>query len=162
MLDAVGGPSNIRPNDPANPYPGLTNFSLITHSFGTPALNTGLGVLQTYLQELLAYYEGKKPIQPPENRYGGVLGESSNSPQTPSHAGSVDAMHGASHPQQHPHHPPHHPHGHHPLQNPLLHATRHYSSTDGQEAVSSTDTERISVEVAAFKEEPVASPNFTT
>ena len=71
MLNAVGGPSNIRPNDPNNPYPGLTNFGLVTHGFGNPAINTSLNVLQTYLQELLAYYEGRKPIPPPDSsRYG--------------------------------------------------------------------------------------------
>lgn len=71
MLNAVGGPSNIRPNDPNNPYPGLTNFGLVTHGFGNPAINTSLNVLQTYLQELLAYYEGRKPIPPPDGgRYG--------------------------------------------------------------------------------------------
>ena len=68
MLNAVGGPSNIKPNDPNNPYPGLTNFSLLSHGFGNPAINTSLSVLQTYLQELLAFYEGRKPVQP-ENRY---------------------------------------------------------------------------------------------
>lgn len=67
MLNAVGGPSNIRPNDPHNPYPGLTNFGLVTHGFGNPAINTSLNVLQTYLQELLAYYEGRKPIPPQDN-----------------------------------------------------------------------------------------------
>lgn len=71
MLNAVGGPSNIRPNDPNNPYPGLTNFGLVTHGFGNPAINTSLNVLQTYLQELLAFYEGRKPIPPPDSgRYG--------------------------------------------------------------------------------------------
>ena len=64
MLNAVGGPSNIKPNDPNNPYPGLTNFSLLTHGFGNPTINSSLTVLQTYLQELLAYYESRKPIQP--------------------------------------------------------------------------------------------------
>ena len=67
MLNAVGGPSNIRPNDPHNPYPGLTNFGLVTHGFGNPAINTSLNVLQTYLQELLAYYEGRKPIPPQDS-----------------------------------------------------------------------------------------------
>lgn len=68
MLNAVGGPSNIKPTDPNNPYPGLTNFSLLTHGFGNPTINTSLGVLQTYLQELLTYYEGRKPVQP-DGRY---------------------------------------------------------------------------------------------
>ena len=68
MLNAVGGPSNIQPQDPSNPYPGLTNFSLLTHGFGNPTINTSLGVLQTYLQELLMFYEGRKPIQP-DSRY---------------------------------------------------------------------------------------------
>ena len=68
MLNAVGGPSNIKPTDPNNPYPGLTNFSLISHGFGNPAINTSLDVLQNYLQELLSLYEGRKPIQP-DNRY---------------------------------------------------------------------------------------------
>ena len=68
MLNAVGGPSNIQPQDPSNPYPGLTNFSLLTHGFGNPTVNTSLDVLQTYLQELLMFYEGRKPIQP-DSRY---------------------------------------------------------------------------------------------
>lgn len=63
MLNAVGSPSNIQPSDPNNPYPGLTNYDLLTHGFGNPAMNTSLGVVQTYLQELLAFYEGRKPIQ---------------------------------------------------------------------------------------------------
>ena len=74
MLNAVGGPSNIKSNNPNNPYPGLTNFSLLSHGFGNPAINTSLSVVQTYLQELLAFYDGRKPIQP-ENRFstfGGV------------------------------------------------------------------------------------------
>ena len=68
MLNAVGGPSNIKSNDPNNPYPRLTNFSLLTHGFGNPAINTSLSVVQTYLQELLSFYDGRKPIQP-ENRF---------------------------------------------------------------------------------------------
>ena len=63
MLNAVGSPSNIQPTDPNNPYPGLTNFDLLTHGFGNPAINASLGVVQTYLQELLSIYEGRKPIQ---------------------------------------------------------------------------------------------------
>jgi hypothetical protein len=68
MLNAVGGPSNIKANDPSNPYPGLTNFSLLSHGFGNPAISSSLTVVQTYLQELLAFYEGRKPVQP-ENRF---------------------------------------------------------------------------------------------
>ena len=64
MLNAVGGPSNIKASDPNNPYPGLTNFSLLTHGFGNLAINTSLTVVQTYLQELLAFYDGRKPVQP--------------------------------------------------------------------------------------------------
>ena len=63
MINAVGGPNNIRPTDPNNPYPGLTNFSLITHGFGNPAMDTMFSVVQTYLHELLAIYEGRVPIQ---------------------------------------------------------------------------------------------------
>ena len=63
MVNAVGGPSNIRPNDPNNPYPGLINFSLLTHGFGNPTINTSLNALQTYLQDLLGYYEGTKSLQ---------------------------------------------------------------------------------------------------
>ena len=62
MLNAVGGPSNIKSNDPNNPYPGLTNFSLLSHGFGYPANNTRLSVVQTYLQELLAFYDSQKPV----------------------------------------------------------------------------------------------------
>ena len=80
MLNAVGGPSNIQPQDPSNPYPGLTNFSLLTHGFGNPTINTSLDVLQTYLQELLMFYEGRKPIQP-DSRY--VLNEK-HAPPPPS------------------------------------------------------------------------------
>lgn len=143
MLDAVGGPSTLRPNDPTNPYPGLTNFSLLSHGFGNPAINTGLGVLQTYLQELLAYYEGKKPIQPPDNRY--VFSESAPSPQP--NPESAPSMHGSLTQQQHYHH--------HPLQNPLLYTTRHYPSGEQhQETVTSSDHEGGTIEVT-LKEEPV-------
>ena len=68
----MGGPSNTQPQDSSNPYPGLTNFSLLTHGFGNPTSNTSLDVRQTYLQELLMFYEGRKPIQP-DSRY--VLNE---------------------------------------------------------------------------------------
>ena len=64
MLNADGGPSNIKASDPNNPYPGLTNFSLLTHGLGNPAINTSLTVVQTYLKELLAFYDGRKPVQP--------------------------------------------------------------------------------------------------
>ena len=59
MLNAVRGPSNINTGDHSNPYPGLTNFSL-----GNSAINTCLTVVQTYIQELLAFYDGHKPIRP--------------------------------------------------------------------------------------------------
>ncbi len=62
--------SSTSPNDPSNPYPGLSNFGMITHSFGNPAINASLSAVQTYLNSLLAYYEGAKPIQPdPMCRY---------------------------------------------------------------------------------------------
>lgn len=64
MVNAVGGPSNIQPNDPQNPYPGLTNFALHTHGFGNPTINASISVVQTYLQELLLFYEGRRPVQP--------------------------------------------------------------------------------------------------
>lgn len=147
MLNAVGGPSNLRPNDPTNPYPGLTNFSLLSHGFGNPAINTGLGVLQTYLKELLDYYEGNKPIQPLDtNRYSMFNSEISqaSSPQ-PNPESSPGIL-----PQQQ--------HYHHPLQNPLLYATRHYPSAEHQETVTSSDPEGATVEVT-LKEEPVESPN---
>ena len=63
MVDAVGGPSNIRPTDPHNPYPGLTNFSLITHGFGNPAISTVISQIQQYLSELLAIYEGRTSVE---------------------------------------------------------------------------------------------------
>lgn len=94
MLNAVGGPSNIRPNDPNNPYPGLTNFGLVTHGFGNPAINTSLNVLQTYLQELLAYYEGRKPIPPPD---GGQYGFTTAGGGSLGHGGAPptgDILHG--------------------------------------------------------------------
>jgi hypothetical protein len=142
MLEAVGGPSNIRPNDPNNPYPGLTNFSLISHGFGPPTLNTGLGVLQTYLQELLAYYEAKKPIQAPDNRYT-MLCE--DAPQaSPAPHGMGTGLNPDSAVPQHHHNP------HHPLQNPLLHATRHYPTSDSHERINGNED-------VAFKEEPVES-----
>lgn len=161
MLDAVGGPSNVRPNNPSNPYPGLTNFSLLTHGFGNPCINTGLGVLQTYLQELLAYYEGTKSVQTPDNRYNVFAGE--NVPQTapsappPHHLGMGPNL-AAPAAMQHGNLPQHHP-----LQNPLLYATRHYPSGvggDAQEAVSSSNTasEGVTLEVT-LKEEPLESPN---
>ncbi len=56
--------SNTNPNDPTNPYPGLSNFGLITHNFGNPTINASLSTVQTYLKNLLAYYEGAKPVQP--------------------------------------------------------------------------------------------------
>ena len=70
---------NIKSNDPNNPYPGLTNFSLLSHGFGNPAINTSLSVVQTYLQELLAFYDGRKPIQP-ENRYAMFGGDKVHGP----------------------------------------------------------------------------------
>lgn len=152
MLDAVGGPSNIRPSDPNNPYPGLTNFSLLTHGFGNPAINTGLGVLQTYLQELLAYYEGEKPILP-DNRYS-TLNE--NGSQSSASLASPHAEMKAESAAVHHHH-----HHHHPLQNPLMYTTRHYPQSEYQEIVTSTDPEGGTVEVT-LKEEPVESPNSFT
>ena len=83
MVNAVGGPSNISPSDPTNPYPGLVNFSLITHGFGNPAINACLSAVQTYLKDLLNYYEGTKPIQPdprcryPDNRLSSSLANTS-------------------------------------------------------------------------------------
>ncbi len=152
MLDAVGGPSNIRPNDLNNPYPGLTNFSLLTHGFGNPAIATSLGVLQTYLQELLAYYDGRKPIQTPENKY--VLDDNAS---TSSAAGMRSGL-GAESASSPVHGNMPHQHQHHPLQNPLLYATRHFPSQLGsQEAVSSSHIREQSVEVS-LKEEPVDSP----
>jgi len=62
MVNAV--PYNASPNDPSNLYPGLVNFSLLTHGFGNPAINASLSATQNYLKELLNYYEGVKPIQP--------------------------------------------------------------------------------------------------
>ena len=98
MLNAVGGPSNIRPNDPNNPYPGLTNFGLVTHGFGNPAINTSLNVLQTYLQELLAYYEGRKPIPPPDNgRYGFSTGTAAPPTQQPTASAELHQnLHGSA------------------------------------------------------------------
>lgn len=98
MLNAVGGPSNIKSNDPNNPYPGLTNFSLLSHGFGNPAINTSLSVVQTYLQELLAFYDGRKPIQP-ENRYAVFSGEKplSNGMAHPAYAGPIPIPTGEPH-----------------------------------------------------------------
>lgn len=160
MLDAVGGPSNIRPSDPNNPYPGLTNFSLLTHGFGNPSINTGLGVLQTYLQELLAFYEGRKSVQTTDNRYNmfdeQAPSSSSQSLGMGSGGGLIPesvSIHGNNMPQHH-----HHPNGIQP--NPLEYAARHYPGVN-QEVVSCSNTEEVAVEVA-LKEEPIESPSAYT
>ena len=155
MLDAVGGPSNIQPNDPNNPYPGLTNFSLLTHGFGNPTLNTSLGVLQTYLHELLAYYECRKSIQTPDNRYnifGDGLPQTATSASSSSQSIGMGSGLGPESIAMHGNLPPHH----HPLQNPLMYVTRHCPGVH-QESVSSSNSEGVAVEVA-LKEEPVDSP----
>ena len=59
MVDTVGGPTNFRPDDPSNPYPGLTNFSLISHGFGNPSVSAVLSLVKTYFQELISVYEGR-------------------------------------------------------------------------------------------------------
>lgn len=76
MVDAVGGPNTIRPSDPNNPYPGLTNFSLITHGFGNPALSTAISQVQMYLSELLAIYEGRTAVRPESKCPGGTYRDS--------------------------------------------------------------------------------------
>ena len=60
MVDTVGGPTNLRPDDPSNPYPHLTNFSLLSHGFGIPNISAVLSVIQNYFNELLAVYDGGK------------------------------------------------------------------------------------------------------
>lgn len=40
----------------------LTNFSLITHGFGAPALAAAVDVFQQYLTEMLKYYEKNYPM----------------------------------------------------------------------------------------------------
>ncbi len=40
----------------------LTNFSLITHGFGAPALTAAVDVFQQYLTEMLKYYEKNYPM----------------------------------------------------------------------------------------------------
>jgi hypothetical protein len=40
----------------------LTNFSLITHGFGAPALAAAVDVFQQYLTEMLKYYEKTYPM----------------------------------------------------------------------------------------------------
>ena len=62
MVNTVGGPTNLRPDDPSNPYPGLTNFSLLSHGFGNPNISAVLSVIQNYFNELLAVYDGKKSM----------------------------------------------------------------------------------------------------
>lgn len=37
---------------------GLNHFGLVTHGFGTPAMNAALNAFQSYLSELLKYQEG--------------------------------------------------------------------------------------------------------
>ena len=95
MLNTVGGPNNIAPSDPNNPYPGLTNFSLLTHGFGNPTISTSMGVLQNYLQELLAFYEERKPIQPDNTHL-----YSSDKLQQPASASSNPLAYSNSMPQQ--------------------------------------------------------------
>ena len=60
MVDTVGGPNNLRPDDPCNPYPGLTNFSLLSHGFGNHNISSALSVIQSYFNELIGVYEGNK------------------------------------------------------------------------------------------------------
>lgn len=65
MVNTVGGPNNLRPNDPSNPYKGLTNFSLLSHGFGNPNISAVLSVIQNYFNELLKVYEcNKVPMEP--------------------------------------------------------------------------------------------------
>lgn len=40
----------------------LTNFSLITHGFGSPALTAAVDVFHQYLTEMLKYYEKNYPM----------------------------------------------------------------------------------------------------
>ena len=162
MINAAGGPSNLQPSDPNNQYPGLTNFSLHTHGFGNPVVNTSLGVLQNYLQELLAYYEGRKPIHVPEKRYNVMDSRSSQ---------SLDGMGTGMSTESIPM-----PHGNGSQQNsitstgvqqnPLLYATRHYpgGSKEGeedQETTSNGNEREVIIEVS-MKEEPVDSPTTFT
>lgn len=48
--------SHSIPLDPSVQRP-LTTFSLVTHGFGSPALAAAVDVFQTYLTEMLKYYE---------------------------------------------------------------------------------------------------------
>ena len=61
MVDTVGGPNNLRPDDPCNPYPGLTNFSLLSHGFGNHNISSTLNIIQSYFNDLIRVYEGNKP-----------------------------------------------------------------------------------------------------
>ena len=77
MVDTVGGPNNLRPDDPCNPYPGLTNFSLLSHGFGNHNISSALSVIQSYFNELIGVYEGNKPTAmdsqlPPQQAPGAV------------------------------------------------------------------------------------------
>ena len=162
MIDNAGGPSNIRPSDPNNHYPGLTNFSLLTHGFGNPVVNSSLGVLQTYLQELLAYYEGIKPITVPERRYS-TFGEKGSNCAS---GGGSGGMGPDSVGMQHGNLPMHSAgmasNGIH--QNPLLYATRHYPNgggdgrnrrcADSRDPMMEDGDGDVMVEVT-LKEEPV-------
>lgn len=65
MVDAVGRPSNLSPNDPSNPYPGLTNFNLISHGFGNPSISTAVSVIQNYLLELSKIYDNSSTVERP-------------------------------------------------------------------------------------------------
>lgn len=159
MIEAAGGPSNLRPSDPNNHYPGLTNFSLLTHGFGNPVINTSLGVLQTYLQELLSYYEGRRPIHVPERRYSVFDSKSSQ---------SLGGMGPESVPVSHGHLSQQNLLSNGVQQNPLLYATRHYPGGGGrregeedQDATPNSSGADVTVEVT-LKEEPVDSPTAYT
>ena len=49
------------PLDP-NVQRSLTNFSLITHGFGSPALAAAVDTFQQYLTEMLKFYEKNYPM----------------------------------------------------------------------------------------------------
>ena len=52
----------LRPCNDPHVQDLLTNFSLITHGFGSPALTAAVDVFHQYLTEMLKYYEKNYPM----------------------------------------------------------------------------------------------------
>lgn len=87
----------------------LTNFSLITHGFGTPAIMAALNVVRAYLNESMKIIDRQHPS-----------------------IGSLSSSQTANHQQQHhhQHHPHHHQHHHH-HQSITNHLSNHQHLSNG-------------------------------